>query len=89
MKSFRDLFVIIVAGIIRIIRKEIKYRMKNCIPFYMTETEICILYDFYVLKGLSFKLNFILVTLYLAKDFIHSLAEYKRATRKNRHQNYF
>lgn len=86
MESFRDLFVIIVAGIIRTIRKEIRYRMKNCIPFYMTEAEICILYDFYVLKGLSFKLNLILVTLYLVKDFIHDLAERKRIIRKRRHQ---
>lgn len=86
MESFRDLFVIIVAGIIRIIRNEIRYRMKNCIPFYMTEAEICILYDFYVLKGLSFKLNLILVTLYLVKDFIHDLAERKRIIRKRRHQ---
>lgn len=86
MESFRDLFVIIVAGIIRAIRKEIKYRMKNCICFYVTEAEICILYDFYVLKGLSFKLNLILVTLYLVKDFIHDLAERKRIIRKRRHQ---
>lgn len=86
MESFRDLFVIIVAGIIRTIRKEIRYRMKNCIPFYMTEAEICILYDFYVLKGLNFKLNLILVTLYLVKDFIHDLAERKRIIRKRRHQ---
>lgn len=86
MESFRDLFVIIVAGIIRTIRKEKRYRMKNCIPFYMTEAEICILYDFYVLKGLSFKLNLILVTLYLVKDFIHDLAERKRIIRKRRHQ---
>lgn len=86
MESFRDLFVIIVAGIIRTIRKEIRYRMKNCIPFYMTEAEICILYDFYILKGLSFKLNLILVTLYLVKDFIHDLAERKRIMRKRRHQ---
>jgi len=86
MESFRDLFVIIVAGIIRTIRKEIRYRMKNCIPFYMTEAEICILYDFYILKGLSFKLNLILVTLYLVKDFIHDLAEHKRIMRKRRHQ---
>lgn len=86
MESFRDLFVIIVAGIIRTIRKEIRYRMKNCIPFYMTEAEICILYDFYVLKGLSFKFNLILVTLYLVKDFIHDLAERKRIIRKRRHQ---
>lgn len=86
MESFRDLFVIIVAGIIRTIRKEIRYRMKNCIPFYMTEAEICILYDFYILKGLSFKLNLILVTLYLVKDFIHDLAERKRIIRKRRHQ---
>jgi len=86
MESFRDLFVIIVAGIIRTIRKEIRYRMKNCIPFYMTEAEICILYDFYILKGLSFKLNLILVTLYLVKDFIHDLTERKRIMRKRRHQ---
>lgn len=86
MESFRELFVIIVAGIIRIIRNEIRYRMKNCIPFYMTEAEVCILYDFYVLKGISFKLNLLFVTLLLAKDFIHDLAECKRAARKSRHQ---
>lgn len=86
MESFRDLFVIIVAGIIRLVRKELRYRMRNCIPFYMTEAEIWLLHDFYVLKGLSFKLNLLIVTLYLAKDFIHNLAEYKRAARKNRHQ---
>lgn len=86
MESFRDLFVIIVAGIIRTIRKEIRYRMKNCIPFYMTEAEICILYDFYVLKGISFKLNLLFVTLLLAKDFIHDLAERKRIIRKRRYQ---
>lgn len=86
MESFRDLFVILVAGLIKIIRKEIRYRMRNCIPFYVTEAEIWLLHDFYVLKGLSFKLNLLIVTLYLAKDFIHSLAECKRATRKNRHQ---
>lgn len=86
MESFRDLFVIIVAGIIRLVRKELRYRMRNCIPFYMTEAEIWLLHDFYILKGLSFKLNFILVTVYLAKDFIHDLAECKRATRRNRHQ---
>jgi hypothetical protein len=86
MESFRDLFVIIVAGIIRLVRKELRYRMRNCIPFYMTEAEIWLLHDFYILKGLSFKLNLILVSLYLAKDFIHDLAERKRAARKNRHQ---
>lgn len=86
MESFRDLFVIIVAGIIRTIRKEIRYRMRNCIPFYMTEAEIWLLHDFYVLKGLSFKLNLILVTWYLAKEFIHDLAERKRIMRKRRHQ---
>lgn len=86
MESFRDLFVIIVAGIIRLVRKELRYRMRNCIPFYMTEAEIWFLHDFYILKGLSFKLNLILVSLYLAKDFIHNLAERKRAARKNRHQ---
>lgn len=86
MESFRDLFVILVAGVIKLYRKEIRYRMKNCIPFYITEAEICILYDFYVLKGLSFKLNLILVTVYLIRDFIHDLAERKRIIRKNRHQ---
>lgn len=86
MESFRDLFVIIVAGIIRLVRKELRYRMRNCIPFYMTEAEIWLIHDFYILKGLSFKLNLILVSLYLAKDFIHDLAERKRAARKNRHQ---
>lgn len=86
MESFRDLFVIIVAGIIRAIRKEIKYRMKNCICFYVTEAEIVLLYDFYVLKGLSFKLNLLIATLYLVKEFIHNLAECKRAARRNRHQ---
>lgn len=86
METFRDLFVILVAGLIKIIRKEIRYRMRNCIPFYITEAEIWLLHDFYILKGLSFKLNLILVSLYLAKDFIHDLAERKRAARKNRHQ---
>lgn len=86
MESFRDLFVIIVAGIIRLVRKELRYRMRNCIPFYMTEAEIWLLHDFYILKGLSFKLNLILVTLYLVKDFIHDLAEHKRIMRKRRHQ---
>jgi|GEM_PF-2418566 len=86
MESFRDLFVIIVAGIIRLVRKELRYRMRNCIPFYMTEAEIWLLHDFYILKGLSFKLNLILVSLYLAKDFIHDLAERKRIMRKRRHQ---
>nr|DAJ70107.1 MAG TPA: hypothetical protein [Caudoviricetes sp.] len=86
MESFRDLFVIIVAGIIRLVRKELRYRMRNCIPFYITEAEIWLLHDFYILKGLSFKLNLILVSLYLAKDFIHDLAERKRIMRKRRHQ---
>lgn len=86
MESFRDLFVIIVAGIIRLVRKELRYRMRNCITFYMTEAEIWLLHDFYILKGLSFKLNLILVSLYLAKDFIHDLAERKRIMRKRRHQ---
>ena len=86
MESFRDLFVIIVAGIIRLVRKELRYRMRNCIPFYMTEAEIWLLHDFYILKGLSFKLNLLIVTLYLAKEFIHNLAECKRADRRNRHQ---
>lgn len=86
MESFRELFIILVAGAIKLYRKELRYRMRNCIPFYITEAEICILYDFYVLKGLSFKLNLILVTLYLIKDFIHNLAEYKRAAKKKRHQ---
>lgn len=86
MESFRDLFVIIVAGIIRTIRKEIRYRMRNCIPFYMTEAEIWLLHDFYVIKGLSFKLNLLIATIYLAKDFIHDLAERKRIMRKRRHQ---
>lgn len=86
MESFRDLFVIIVAGIIRLVRKELRYRMRNCIPFYMTEAEIWLLHDFYILKGLSFKLNLLIATLYLAKEFIHNLAELKRATRKKRHQ---
>ena len=86
MESFRDLFVIIVAGIIRLVRKELRYRMRNCIPFYITEAEIWLLHDFYILKGLSFKLNLILVSLYLAKDFIHDLAERKRIMKKRRHQ---
>lgn len=86
METFRDLFVILVAGLIKIIRKEMRYRMRNCIPFYVTEAEIWLLHDFYVLKGLSFKLNLLIVTLYLAKEFIHNLAECKRAARRNRHQ---
>ena len=86
MESFRDLFVIIVAGIIRLVRKELRYRMRNCIPFYMTEAEIWLLHDFYILKGLSFKLNLLIATIYLAKDFIHDLAERKRIMRKRRHQ---
>lgn len=86
MEGIRELLIYLIAGVIRLVRKEIRYRMKNCIPFYMTEAEICILYDFYVLKGLSFKLNLILVTLYLIKDFIHDLAERKRIIRKRRHQ---
>lgn len=86
MEDLREIFVVLVAGIIKLYRKEMRYRMKNCICFYMTEAEICILYDFYVLKGLNFKLNLILVTVYLVKDFIHDLAEHKRAARKSRHQ---
>lgn len=86
MEGLREVFIVLIAGIIKIIRKEIRYRMKNCICFYVTEAEIAILYDFYILKGLSFKLNLILVTWYLAKDFIHDLAELKRATKKKRHQ---
>lgn len=87
MGSFRELFVVLIAGIIRLIRKEKRYMMKNCICFYATEVEIALLYDFYVLKGVSFKLNILLATLYLAKDFIHSLAELKRTVRKEkRHQ---
>lgn len=86
MEGIRELLIYLIAGVIRLVRKEIRYRMRNCIPFYMTEAEIWLLHDFYVLKGLSFKLNFILVTVYLAKDFIHDLAERKRAARKNRHQ---
>ena len=86
MESFRDLFVIIVAGIIKLYKKEMRYRMRNCIPFYMTEAEIWLLHDFYVIKGLSFKLNLLIATIYLAKDFIHDLAERKRIMRKRRHQ---
>ena len=86
MEDLREIFVVLVAGIIKLYRKEMRYRMKNCICFYVTEAEICILYDFYVLKGLSFKLNLILVTVYLIKDFIHDLAERKRIIRKRRHQ---
>lgn len=86
METLREIFVVLVAGIIKIYRKEMRYRMRNCIPFYMTEAEICILYDFYILKGLSFKLNLILVSVYLIKDFIHDLAERKRIIRKKRHQ---
>lgn len=86
MESFRELFIILVAGAIKLYRKEMRYRMRNCIPFYMTEAEIWLLHDFYILKGLSFKLNLILVSLYLAKDFIHDLAERKRIMRKRRHQ---
>ena len=86
MEGIRELLIYLIAGVIRLVRKEIRYRMRNCIPFYITEAEIWLLHDFYILKGLSFKLNFILVTVYLAKDFIHDLAERKRAARKNRHQ---
>jgi len=86
MESFRELFIILVAGAIKLYRNEMRYRMRNCIPFYMTEAEIWLLHDFYILKGLSFKLNLLIATLYLAKDFIHSLAERKRAARRNRHQ---
>lgn len=86
MEGIRELLIYLIAGVIRLVRKEIRYRMRNCIPFYITEAEICILYDFYVLKGLSFKLNLILVTVYLIRDFIHDLAECKRAARKSRHQ---
>lgn len=86
MESFRDLFVIIVAGIIKLYRKEMRYRMKHCICFYITEAEMCILYDFYILKGLSFKLNLLIATMYLAKEFIHNLAERKRIMRKRKHQ---
>ena len=86
MESFRDLFVIIVAGIIKLYKKEMRYRMRNCIPFYMTEAEIWLLHDFFVIKGLSFKLNLLIATIYLAKDFIHDLAERKRIMRKRRHQ---
>jgi hypothetical protein len=86
MESFRELFIILVAGAIKLYRKEMRYRMRNCIPFYMTEAEIWLLHDFYVIKGLSFKLNLIFVSLYLAKDFIHDLAERKRIMRKRRHQ---
>lgn len=86
MESFRELFIILVAGAIKLYRKEMKYRMRNCIPFYMTEAEIWLLHDFYVIKGLSFKLNLLIATIYLAKDFIHDLAERKRIMRKKRHQ---
>ena len=86
MEGIRELFIILVAGTIKLYRKEMRYRMRNCIPFYMTEAEIWFLHDFYVLKGLSFKLNLLIATLYLAKEFIHNLAECKRAARRNRHQ---
>lgn len=86
MESFRELFIILVAGAIKLYRKEMRYRMRNCIPFYMTEAEIWLLHDFYVIKGLSFKLNLLIATIYLAKDFIHDLAERKRIMRKRRHQ---
>ena len=86
MEGIRELLIYLIAGAIRLIRKELRYRMRNCIPFYMTEAEIWLLHDFYVLKGLSFKLNLLFVTLLLAKDFIHNLAECKRAARKSRHQ---
>lgn len=86
MEGIRELLIYLIAGAIRLIRKELRYRMRNCISFYMTEAEIWLLHDFYVLKGLSFKLNLILVTWYLAKEFIHDLAERKRIMRKRRHQ---
>lgn len=86
MEGLRELLIYLIVGAIRLIRKELRYRMRNCIPFYMTEAEIWLLHDFYILKGLSFKINFILVTLFLAKDFIHDLAERKRIMRKRRHQ---
>lgn len=86
MKGIRELLIYLIAGVIRLVRKEIRYRMRNCIPFYITEAEIWLLHDFYILKGLSFKLNLLIATLYLAKEFIHNLAELKRATRKKRHQ---
>lgn len=86
MESFRELFIILIAGAIKLYKKEIRYRMRNCIPFYMTEAEIWLLHDFYILKGLSFKLNLLIATLYLAKEFIHNLAECKRTARRNRHQ---
>lgn len=86
MEGIRELLIYLIAGVIRLVRKEIRYRMRNCIPFYITEAEIWLLHDFYILKGLSFKLNLLIATLYLAKEFIHNLAELKRATRKKRHQ---
>ena len=86
MEGNRELLIYLIAGVIRLVRKEIRYRMRNCIPFYITEAEIWLLHDFYILKGLSFKLNLLIATLYLAKEFIHNLAEFKRAARRNRHQ---
>ena len=86
MEGIRELLIYLIAGVIRLVRKEIRYRMRNFIPFYITEAEIWLLHDFYILKGLSFKLNLLIATLYLAKEFIHNLAELKRATRKKRHQ---
>lgn len=86
MEGIRELLIYLIAGVIRLVRKEIRYRMRNCIPFYITEAEIWLLHDFYILKGLSFKLNLLIATLYLAKEFIHNLAECKRAARRNRHQ---
>lgn len=86
MEGIRELLIYLIAGVIRLVKKEIRYRMRNCIPFYMTEAEIWLLHDFYILKGLSFKLNLLIATLYLAKEFIHNLAECKRAARRNRHQ---
>ena len=86
MEGIRELLIYLIAGVIRLVRKKIRYRMRNCIPFYITEAEIWLLHDFYILKGLSFKLNLLIATLYLAKEFIHNLAELKRATRKKRHQ---
>lgn len=87
MEGLRELFIILIAGAIKLYRKELRYRMRNCIPFYITEAEIWLLHDFYVLKGLSFKLNLLLVFLYLAKDLIHTLAKYKRIRRwEKRHQ---
>ena len=65
MEGIRELLIYLIAGAIKLYRKEMRYRMRNCIPFYVTEAEIWLLHDFYVLKGLSFKLNLLIVTLYL------------------------